>query len=187
MNAETLTMLLPALRAGDEDAWSRVFLEMHDALVRHAMKLGLNQHDAEDCVMEAWNSAIPAIKKGGARKVLHPAYFYLVVRREALRFLKKRRGDVALDGLEDHVRDAILSQLETNGVSAATANDLDVSFEEVLRSLDARELELFRLRYVEKLTWEETGRRLGLSLSGAVSLDRRMLDRLRRWFGSFDL
>jgi RNA polymerase sigma factor (sigma-70 family) len=183
MNAETLTKMLPALIAGDECAWERVFVELYNPLVSHARKWKLNPDDAHDCAIDALLNCRRAIINGDKnRNSLCPTYFYSVVARDAWRRLENQRRLVSLDAFQPHVRDTILEAVTTeNGV---TKHDVDI--EEALRNLDDEERSILWLRYGLGLKLREVAERLGITLSCANTRLQRILEKMRFWLDDHD-
>lgn len=83
--------LLQRLRAGDEDAFCRIFEANAPRLLAIATHMLGSEHDAQDCVQEALLAAVQSIDRFDARSRLGTWLYSITVNKALMRLRSRRR------------------------------------------------------------------------------------------------
>lgn len=159
------------LRDSGVSALSGLFDLTSVRLVRLAVTITRNQHDAEDVVqMVLVRVADQPIRLGTADEPWH--YLLRMVRNQALLVLRNRKRTVQLDSLIDLRTETTVDEAE----QAETFRAVWIA----MRELPAAQSEVVVLKIWECLTFEQIGDVLGISPSTAASRYRYALEKLSR-------
>lgn len=156
--------LTEQIRRGSETAWAELFRRDRQKLLAVAARF-VARADAEDVVQEAFLSTLKA--RAQFRGQAHPStWLYRATVNAALMHLRarRRRPTEALE--DDHVEGSLDRPVEQPAadvrlVRAETGREL-VRGLEVLKPVDRA---LFKLRFLDELSTEESAERVGLSVA----------------------
>jgi RNA polymerase sigma factor (sigma-70 family) len=190
MNEPLLDMQLIALieRVAQRDA--QALRQLYDAtsakLYAVAMRVVSNKEYAEDVLQDAylniWRIA------ADYRASLSPpmAWMGVVVRSRALDFLRKRKAERALGGvdIDDQFGDGLDSQ-EPTPLDTTIASEQAWALHECLRKIEAKPREVLTMAYFRDLSHGELAEQLRLPLGTVKTWIRRSLEQLRSCMGKF--
>jgi RNA polymerase sigma factor (sigma-70 family) len=190
MNEPLLDLQLIALidRVAQRDA--QALRELYDStsskLYAVAMRVVSNKEYAEDVLQDAylniWRIA------ADYRASLSPpmAWMGVVVRSRALDFLRKRKAERALGGvdIDDQFGEGIDSQ-EPSPLDTSIASEQAWALHECLRKIEAKPREVLTLAYFRDLSHGELAAQLSLPLGTVKTWIRRSLEQLRSCMGKF--
>ncbi len=190
MNEPLLDMQLIALieRVAQRDA--QALRQLYDAtsakLYAVAMRVVSNKEYAEDVLQDAylniWRIA------ADYRASLSPpmAWMGVVVRSRALDFLRKRKAERALGGvdIDDQFGDGLDSH-EPTPLDTTIASEQAWALHECLRKIEAKPREVLTLAYFRDLSHGELAEQLRLPLGTVKTWIRRSLEQLRNCMGKF--
>ncbi len=159
------------LRAIGAGGLAPLFDLTSDRLVRFAVTVTRNQHDAEDCVQAV------LVRVAGSPGLLAEAdsswaYLLRMVRNEALQVCRKKKWRIFSTGLCDLVTVRRVDELEREEMHRAVWR--------ALRSLPREQAEVVALKVWEELTFAEIGRVLDVSPNTAASRYQYALPKLAR-------
>ena len=190
MNEPLLDMQLIALieRVAQRDA--QALRQLYDAtsakLYAVAMRVVSNKEYAEDVLQDAylniWRIA------ADYRASLSPpmAWMGVVVRSRALDFLRKRKAERALGGvdIDEQFGDGLDSE-EPTPLDTTIASEQAWALHECLRKIEAKPREVLTLAYFRDLSHGELAEQLRLPLGTVKTWIRRSLEQLRSCMGKF--
>jgi RNA polymerase sigma-70 factor (ECF subfamily) len=159
---DQLARLVEAARAGDLDAWARLYQDTFDALVRHVCFLIGDATAAEDLVQDVYARAITHIEQYDRR-----ASFVGWLRGIALNVVRMywRRSRTA-DRIHDRLREVALVTTGGAAMPVDRIHQQDARMRlvyEILGTLPEKLREAFVLRELEGLPPEEAAAQLGIS------------------------
>lgn len=152
--------LADQIRRGSEAAWSELFRRDRGRLLAAAARF-VSPADAEDVVQEAFVSTLRA--RALFRGQAHPStWLYRATINAALMHLRARRRRPT-EALEDHHAEqpSDVPPADAALMRADTARELGRGLE-VLKPVDR---ELFKLRFLDERSTEESAARVGLSVA----------------------
>lgn len=158
---------LDRLRAGDAEAWSRLFEATHAAVYRAALVQVRDPHLAEDVMAQVYLEAFAGIRRYRDRGKPIVAWLLAIARQRALDALRKRQREV---------------RASPAGAHASSATDDGESFDplfEALAGLTPEQRQVLHLRFVEDLSLEQTAAVMGRSVGAVKALQHRAIVRLR--------
>jgi RNA polymerase sigma-70 factor (ECF subfamily) len=190
MNDPILDVRLIALidRVAQRDA--AALRQLYDAssskLYAVAMRVVGNTEHAEDVLQDAylniWRIA------ADYRASLSPpmAWLGVVVRSRALDFLRKRKAECALGGIEmdDYMADTLGSD-SPGPMDTSIASEQAWALHECLRKIEAKPREVLTMAYFRDLSHGELATQLRLPLGTVKTWIRRSLEQLRSCMGQF--
>jgi RNA polymerase sigma factor (TIGR02999 family) len=167
--ADEITQLLDAVRAGDARAEARLIELTYPRLHREAQRLLLQERDADS--LQTTALLHEAFIKGLVGELLHQApnraYFFAamarLMRQTLVEHARRRRAEKRGGGLTRVPIDALLDYFQKQNLDVQALHDAL----EVLASEHPRPALVFTLRFVGGLTAEEVARHLQVSLSTA--------------------
>jgi RNA polymerase sigma-70 factor (ECF subfamily) len=169
---------------------TRALRQLYDAtsakLYAVAMRVVGNTQYAEDVLQDAylniWRIA------GDYRESLSPpmAWLGVIVRSRALDFLRKRKAEQSLAGvdIDDHPDDGLASDV-ASPMDTSIASEQAWALHECLRKIEAKPREVLTLAYFRDLTHGELAEQLSLPLGTVKSWIRRSLEQLRTCMARF--
>jgi RNA polymerase sigma factor (sigma-70 family) len=190
MNDPVLDVQLIALidRVAQRDA--QALRQLYDAtsskLYAVAMRVVSNTEHAEDVLQDAylniWRIA------ADYRASLSPpmAWMGVVVRSRALDFLRKRKAEQSLGGLEmDEQLSNTLEGDTPNPMDTSMASEQAWALHECLRKIEAKPREVLTMAYFRDLSHGELAAQLRLPLGTVKTWIRRSLEQLRTCMGQW--
>ena len=154
--------LVDRARQGDETAFASLVEQYQDRVYRLALRMCGNSHDAEEAAQEAFVAAwrgLPAFR-GESR---FSSWLYQLTSNAAIDLLrreKRHRGNVPIE-------EEILPLSEDIPQQSAENAELRRSLQTALMALTPEHREIFLLRQMQQMSYEEIGGILGLE-SGTV-------------------
>lgn len=165
--------LLARIRAGDREAFARLFRHWYPLLAEYALRLLESRDAAEDAVQDVF----VALWKGRAR-LPEPqslaGYLHRAVRNRALNQLRARRtAGRWLSMLDPEPR------VEPEADTGLADRELDAAYRAALSGLAPRGREIFLLSRERGLTYSQIAETLGISVKTVETLMGRALVALR--------
>lgn len=149
-------------KKGDAEAFASLVEAYETSVYRLALRMCGNTHDAEEVAQEAFVAAwkgLPAFR--GESKF--SSWIYQLTTNAAIDFLRREKRHRASSPLDDEI------DLADPGTpqQAAEEAELRAALQQALDSLTAEHRQIFLLRQVQQMSYEEIGALLGLE-SGTV-------------------
>jgi RNA polymerase sigma-70 factor (ECF subfamily) len=169
-------LLVEGLRAGDEEAYGRLYDDFGEPVHRYVARLlGVGDELAEDVMVQTLAEAVRNIVRFDPRRSSFPAWLYGIARqraREELRRLARRKAVPA--GAQVSL-DALPEQAGAEDLAAELAARLDARRRvgEIRACLSGVEMEVLVLRCVHGYSLREIGHIIDRSERAAESLLRR--------------
>ena len=169
------TELVARARAGNLEAWARLYQDTFDAVYRHVCYLCGDPILAEDLVQDAYARAMAGIRKYDGR-----ASFVTWVRGIALNVVRMHwRRAKTTDRVQGQLQE--ISELATEELEREHLQDLRMRLVyEALATLPTSLREAFILRELEGLSTHEAGEQLGISPGNVAVRASRARSRIRR-------
>ena len=160
--------IVEAARRGDRDAWSTLFDENFQPLVRYAFYRVGDHHAAEELAAQTFAEALRSIKRFQYRGVTVRAWLFKIAKNVTAMHLRTKARRPTSELIE-----AIDGRDQIDG--AATRADLV----RALGELTDDQQQVIVLRFIEGLSLAETGHALGKSVDAVSSLQARGLRMMR--------
>jgi RNA polymerase sigma-70 factor (ECF subfamily) len=164
---------LGAIRAGDREAFARLFRHWYPRLAEYALRLLDSRDAAEDAVQEVF----VALWKGRER-LPEPdslaGYLHRAVRNRALNQLRGRRTAGRWLSMQDPE-----PQIEPEADTGLADRELDAAYRAALAELAPRGREIFLLSRERGLTYSQIAETLGISVKTVETMMGRALAALR--------
>jgi RNA polymerase sigma-70 factor (ECF subfamily) len=177
--ADRNARLVTAARAGDLDAWARLYQDTFDALVRHVCFLTGDAMAAEDLVQDAYARAITHIDQYDGR-----SSFVGWLRGIALNVVRMHwRRDRTTSRVHDRLRELVLVTSGGTATSVDRLHQQDARMRllyEILGTLPENLREAFVLRELEGLLPDEAAAQLGISPGNLAVRASRARAKIRR-------
>ncbi len=181
-----LITLIDRVAQRDAQALRQLYDATSSKLYAVAMRVVSNKEYAEDVLQDAylniWRIA------ADYRASLSPpmAWMGVVVRSRALDFLRKRKAERALGGvdIDDQFGDGLDSE-EPSPLDTSIASEQAWALHECLRKIEAKPREVLTLAYFRDLSHGELATELSLPLGTVKTWIRRSLEQLRSCMGKF--
>ena len=167
--------LIDRARQGDETAFASLVEQYQDRVYRLALRICGNSHDAEEAAQEAFVAAwrgLPAFR-GESR---FSSWLYQLTSNAAIDLLrreKRHRGNVPIE-------EEILPLSGDTPQQNAENAELRRSLQTALMTLTPEHREIFLLRQMQQLSYEEIGGMLGLESGTVKSRLNRAKKQLRQ-------
>ena len=167
--------LIDRARQGDETAFASLVERYQDRVYRLALRICGNSHDAEEAAQEAFVAAwrgLPAFR-GESR---FSSWLYQLTSNAAIDLLrreKRHRGNVPIE-------EEILPLSGDSPQQNAENAELRRSLQTALMTLTPEHREIFLLRQMQQLSYEEIGGMLGLESGTVKSRLNRAQKQLRQ-------
>ena len=167
--------LVDRARQGDETAFASLVEQYQDRVYRLALRMCGNSHDAEEAAQEAFVAAwrgLPAFR-GESR---FSSWLYQLTSNAAIDLLrreKRHRGNVPIE-------EEILPLSEDIPQQSAENAELRRSLQTALMALTPEHREIFLLRQMQQMSYEEIGGILGLESGTVKSRLNRAKKQLRQ-------
>ena len=161
-------------KKGDADAFAFLVETYETSVYRLALRMCGNAHDAEEVAQEAFVAAwkgMPAFR--GESKF--SSWLYQLTTNAAIDFLRREKRHRATTPIEDEV------DLAAPGTpqQAAEAAEVRQALQQALDTLTPEHREIFLLRQMRQLSYEEIGRLLGMEAGTVKSRLSRAKKQLR--------
>lgn len=181
-----LIVLIDRVAQRDAQALRQLYDATSSKLYAVAVRVVSNKEHAEDVLQDAylniWRIA------ADYRASLSPpmAWMGVVVRSRALDFLRKRKAERALGGvdIDDQFGDG-LDSAEPTPLDTSIASEQAWALHECLRKIEAKPREVLTLAYFRDLSHGELATQLRLPLGTVKTWIRRSLEQLRSCMGKF--
>ena len=167
--------LVTRARRGDETAFALLVEQYQDRVYRLALRMCGNSHDAEEAAQEAFLAAwrgLPAFR-GESR---FSSWLYQLTSNAAIDLLrreKRHRGNVPID-------EQILPLSEDTPQLSAENAEMRERLQKALMTLSPEHREIFLLRQMQQLSYEEIGEMLNLESGTVKSRLNRAKKQLRQ-------
>ena len=162
-------------KQGDADAFALLVQTYETSVYRLALRMCGNAHDAEEVAQEAFVAAwkgLPSFR--GESKF--SSWLYQLTTNEAINFLRKEKRHRAATPLEDEMEPATGDTAQ----QAAETKELQQALQQALDALTPEHRQIFLLRQMRQLSYEEIGRLLGLESGTVKSRLNRAKKQLRQ-------
>jgi RNA polymerase sigma factor (sigma-70 family) len=181
-----LITLIDRVAGHDAKALHELYETTSAKLYAVAMRVVGNTQYAEDVLQDAylniWRVA------GDYRESLSPpmAWLGVIVRSRALDFLRKRKAERSLAGvdIDDHLDDGFASDV-SSPMDTSIASEQAWTLHECLRKIEAKPREVLTMAYFRDLTHGELAEQLSLPLGTVKTWIRRSLEQLRTCMARF--
>ena len=172
LDFEERTLIARAVRR-DPEAFSQLYVQFYDPVLRRVNGIVRNHHDAEDITNEAFLRAWNAMPRFQDRDVSILAWFSIIAERIAIKQVRNRRPSVAV---EDVVLGAPMDH--NPDVLAEQAYDVAV-LKEALEELPSMQREIVSKRFLEDRSYTELGLAFGKPEGTVRVIQHRALKALR--------
>ena len=162
-------------KQGDADAFALLVQTYETSVYRLALRMCGNAHDAEEVAQEAFMAAwkgLPSFR--GESKF--SSWLYQLTTNEAINFLRKEKRHRAATPLEDELEPATGDTAQ----QAAETKELQQALQQALDALTPEHRQIFLLRQMRQLSYDEIGRLLGLESGTVKSRLNRAKKQLRQ-------
>ena len=156
--------LIEAARNGDKKAFGGLVMLHQKRLFRTVVLLTGGRDSALDIVQEAFVRAWKNLDRFESERPFYP-WIARIARNAAINFLKKNSREQSLDDLESY--SAEIPDRGPDPLDKLIAKENDRRFMDAVRRLPEQFRAVFILRMVEKLSYDEIAKELGIS-SGTV-------------------
>lgn len=177
--ADRTARLVAAARAGDLDAWARLYQDSFDAMVRHVCFLTGDAMVAEDLVQDAYARAITHIDQYDAR-----SSFVAWLRGIALNVVRMHwRRSRTTARVHDRLRELVAVTTGGAATSVDRVHQQDARMRllyEILATLPENLREAFVLRELEGMPAEEAAAQIGISPGNLAVRASRARAKIRR-------
>jgi RNA polymerase sigma-70 factor (ECF subfamily) len=159
------------MRAGNDEAWSRLFDEETPRILALALRYGLSKEDAQEVCLETFVRLFRSVKFLQVGTKLRP-YLYRIARNVMSEMLRPgkypARSLPSAEGLaeEGNLMDVVLYATPASG-DAAVKKELVKRVREVIEELPKRQRDVLVLFYLDDLNVNEIAEKTGIS-SGSV-------------------
>jgi RNA polymerase sigma factor (sigma-70 family) len=165
--------LWPAIKNGDQAAWSELVARYSGLVLTVAKKVGLTGTDAEDCAQHTWTALFHNRHSLKDPESL-PSWLIITTKRHAIKILKKQQRDDRLIPEIHNPNNAIppdeeLLKLELQDIVEHALEQLDSKCQKLLLALFLSD---------ERQSYQEIARQLNLSANTMGSLRSRCLKKL---------
>ena len=162
-------------KQGDADAFALLVQTYETSVYRLALRMCGNANDpeevAQEAVVAAWKG-LPSFR--GESKF--SSWLYQLTTNEAINFLRKEKRHRAVTPLEDEMEPATGDTAQ----QAAETKELQQALQQALDALTPEHRQIFLLRQMRQLSYEEIGRLLGLESGTVKSRLNRAKKQLRQ-------
>ena len=162
-------------KKGDADAFAFLVETYETSVYRLALRMCGNAHDAEEVAQEAFVAAwkgLPAFR--GESKF--SSWLYQLTTNAAIDFLRREKRHRAATPLEDEMEPVSPDTPQ----QAVEESEMRQALQQALDSLTPEHREIFLLRQMRQLSYEEIGRLLGLEPGTVKSRLSRAKKQLRQ-------
>lgn len=162
-------------KQGDADAFALLVQTYETSVYRLALRMCGNAHDAEEVAQEAFMAAwkgLPSFR--GESKF--SSWLYQLTTNEAINFLRKEKRHRAATPLEDELEPATGDTAQ----QAVETKELQQALQQALDALTPEHRQIFLLRQMRQLSYDEIGRLLGLESGTVKSRLNRAKKQLRQ-------
>ena len=171
--------LIARFRAGDEDAFDRLFVKHQDYVYNVCLGILANADDARDCAQETFLRVYRKVGEFRAEAAFS-TWLYRVTVNVCVGHLRKRPREAASSLEDEHVR-----EIADEGPEVWTGPDREVD-EQLVRQVVAELQDDYRLvlvlRYFQDLSYDEMVQVLGYTMSQLkVKLHRARRAFARKW------
>ncbi len=115
--------LVGAVRAGNEEAFSRMYDRHCGELLAYCRHILGSRDDAEDALQQTFMKAYRALQKSEKRIVIRP-WLYAIARNECISMIRRRRETVSDPGLLERSRGSLNTEVEDREELRAMLDDL---------------------------------------------------------------
>lgn len=145
-----------------------LYEEYYDAIVKYCTaQLGGDESDGELCAHEVFEEAY----KSAPKLISHPSvpgWLRVTAKHRVARYvrekLKRQKHEVHITDLSEKYLESMQFVEEYD---ESFSDDIPAQIETVLKMLDDEERQIYDLRFIQKLTFRDIGRALGISESAA--------------------
>lgn len=162
-------------KRGDTDAFAQLVQTYETSVYRLALRMCGNVHDAEEVAQEAFVAAwkgLPSFR--GESKF--SSWLYQLTTNAAINFLRKEKRHRIATPLEDEMELAA----ESSPQQAAEDAELREALQQALDALTPEHRQIFLLRQMRQLSYDEIGQLLGLENGTVKSRLNRAKKQLRQ-------
>jgi RNA polymerase sigma-70 factor (ECF subfamily) len=157
----------------DPEAFSQLYVQFYDSVLRRVSIIVKNHHDAEDITNEAFLRAWNAMPRFQVRDISILAWFSIIAERLALKQVKNRRPSV-------DVEDVILGAPLDHNPDVLAEHAADVaSLKAALESLPEVQREIVSRHFLEDRSYSELGLAFGKPEGTVRVIQHRALKALR--------
>ena len=175
--------LVALLRAGDEEAMSRLVEQWSPTMLRLARSFVASAQSAEDVVQEAWLGMLSGLARFEGRSSLRTWTFTILVNRARTRGAREART-VPRSPLEDAAEEPTrtwfsLAQRDNTPESAVLSREILLQLDRAISALPARQRQVVTMREISGMSAEEVCAVLGISAANQRVLLHRARAALR--------
>jgi RNA polymerase sigma-70 factor, ECF subfamily len=160
-----------AVLAGDTERYAELVGRYRDRYARYAARMLGSADAAEDAVQDAFIRAYDQLAQCREPDNF-VGWFFLILRNRCLAEQRKSRGTVALDAAG-----AVAAKERPDG--AVETNEQRRALQRALLGLTPEQREVFVLKHVEGMSYDDIAERLGTSVPSLKMRMHRAYDRLR--------
>lgn len=172
--------LLIAMKQGDREALSSLYLQYHTFLLHYGLRIVANKLIVEDCIQEMFVDIFESRESlGDIRNV--KAYLFSVIRRRVLKKIKTKRK---LEEVKLELTEMTSIHFSTQDVSHEN-EDQDIKNQAILQALNDlswRQREAIYLRYFNNLNTREIAEIMQVSNQTVLNTIYQGLSKVRKFF-----
>lgn len=177
MMTEYEAQLWDDFRAGDEQAFSRLFLAYYDALFGYGRKLVPDEELVKDCIQELFQKLWRRRESVGPVKVIKP-YLFKALRRHVSDALHQQRKN-QLFAAPDSAFDVTYSH-EDFLISQQVFQEQNARLLGAINQLSSRQREALYLKFFDGFSYEKISEIMALNVQSLRNLIFRALQALRK-------
>ena len=149
-------------KQGDPEAFALLVERYQDQVYRLALRMCGNRHDAEEVAQEAFVAAWKGLPKFRGESKFS-SWLYQLTSNAAVDFLRREKRHRGQEDIDDQLHLAA----EGTPHEAAEQSELAAALHAALQTLTPEHRQIFLLRQLQQLSYDEIGRALGVE-SGSV-------------------
>ncbi len=164
-----------AFKAGDKEAFARIFRMHYKALFQYGLKITANRESVQDGIqelfLELWRN-----KAGKAEVVSVKAYLFGALK---LKLIKMEKSDRKKTGLAGHEESLFDVGYESVLIAEQTDSELKNKLASALKQLSKRQQEAIYLKYYGKMSYEEISETMSINYQASRNLVYQAMKVLR--------
>lgn len=169
--AQELSLVKKA-KKGNKEALSELWSQITPKLYGYLLNVLKNKQLAEDILQNTWLKAIDKLDSFKPRGVRFSAWLFAIARNECRQHWRKTAQQVNIN----------IDDLEIGETTSSREMENNLMIEAAFKSLNKKEQELLRLRYIAQLSFKDIAQVLEISVVAARVRTHRVLKKAQNNF-----